>query len=68
MKAKITYCYPRLFVTKSGEPIIRENEVGEIVDAVFRNGNTEILFNDFCFVKIFGDAFKDKGPVQLEVL
>lgn len=68
MKAKITYCYPRMFVTKCGEPLIRENEVGEIVDAVYRNNLTEILFNDNCFVKIFGDAFKDKGPVQLEVL
>jgi hypothetical protein len=57
-----------MFVTKRGEPIIRENQIGEIVDAVYRNGSTEILFSDFSFVKIFGDAFKDKGPMQLEVL
>lgn len=57
-----------MFVTKRGEPFIRESKIGELVDAVYRNGSTEILFSDFSFVKIFGDAFKDKGPFQLEVI
>lgn len=68
MKAKVTFCYPRMVVRQKGDQVIRENQIGEIVDAVYRNGNTEILFNDLSFVKIFGDAFKDKGPMQLEVL
>lgn len=68
MKAKITYSYPRVIVRKNGAPLIREVKVGEIVDALVINNNTEIWFSDFCRVIIFGDAFKDKGPVQLEAL
>lgn len=47
---------------------MRDCKIGEIVDVICRNNHTEIHFNDLSNVKIFGDAFKDKGPIQLEVL
>lgn len=68
MKAKITYSYPNIVCTRGNIPLIRPIAEGEIVDAIYRNNHTEIYFNDFCRVKIFGDAFKDKGPIQLEVV
>lgn len=68
MKAKITFSYPRMFVHKGERPEIRDIKVGEIVDAIVNGDRTEVYFNDFCRVNIFGDAFKDKGPMQLEAL
>lgn len=68
MKAKITYCYPRIVARALTGPVMRDCKVGEIVDVICRNNNTEIYFSDLSNVKIFGDAFKDKGPIQLEVL